>query len=118
NGESRKVNLVIEGDFGKSRYSDSKGFNFGVHRNILFPADYCPEVKLTHWQPRVSATPPSPQLSDRLVAATITSERSKRRYHLTPEGRAAKLKSYGNTGGRERVTRQPQVKEWFKRGEE
>lgn len=64
NGKPRKVKPVQEGDYGKFRHDWKKiGFILGEHRTILFTADYCPRAGLTHWQPRVDNTPPSPELA-------------------------------------------------------
>jgi Protein of unknown function (DUF551) len=94
NGEARKVNPVVEGDFDKSKYGEGTiGFLFGVHRNINFPPDYCPEVRLTHWQPRLDGTPPSPHLPTLAIVSALKGEKPKRPYHLTPEGLAAKRKA-------------------------
>lgn len=88
NGDARKVNPVVAGDFGNNEYfQTSIGFIVGVHRNILYPPDYCPEVGLTHWQARQHSTPPSAQIP---VISSPKGEKQKRRYHLTPEGLAAK----------------------------
>lgn len=85
------MNPIREGDYGKWKYGgDTIGFIFGVHRNIMFPPDYCPEVGLTHWQPRLDANPPSPQFVTPPVVSSSSRERPKRRYRITPEGRAAK----------------------------
>jgi hypothetical protein len=98
NGEARKVNPVVEGDFDKSKYDDSGVvFIFGVHRNIFFPVDDCLKSGLTHWQPRLDTTPPLPQLSTTPDVSPPKGEKQKRGYRLTPDGRAAlqeKMREY------------------------
>ncbi len=91
NGEPRKVNPVLEGDFGVWAYGgNSVGFIFGKHRNALYPPDYCRQVGLTHWQPRTDATRPSPEISSPSMVARTGEEEPKRPYRLSAEGLESK----------------------------